>query len=384
MRSAGNAGFPRIKRLGIISSFRATRRRSRRKIYFFGQNNASGEIEAIIFLGSNAGKTVFSQTSSQVNAAYSGIIARQCLRAQAFIINELRRLTDWDDEETNDQIVQRIAAAIDLVGEPDIYAAYQEMVANQESDFTREKLMTAISMARDESTDRHRVNLLTVFAREGDITTCYPPLRRWVTWRLGVRPQRRPFIASPARILIGRLPTWLWLILGRTGTLCSFWARIIKAGPKWLGVSYLIPDNAIPLDVIYDWTDQNNKPSIWLIDDPETELCRIAVAMQKGKQPSNMTFLVVEQSAFHQSRNKPVRCPGKSLDKDLNTNKHYEIRVSTLYEAIHLVRIFSTGIPKNKYGLQKNSTGFRNERTICRSLNQARTYPVKGHKPRYV
>jgi len=143
-----------------------------KKIYFFGQNNASGEIEAIIFLGSNIGKTAFSQTSSQVNSAYAGIIARQCHRTQVFINNELRRL-DWDDEETNEQIVNRIAAAIDLVGEPGIYAACQEMIQNQESDFSRQKLMTAISMARDESTERHRVNLLAVFAREGDIATRY-------------------------------------------------------------------------------------------------------------------------------------------------------------------------------------------------------------------
>lgn len=143
-----------------------------KKVYFFGQSNASGEIEAIVFFGSNLEKPIFSATSSQINAAYAGIVARQCRRAQTFINQELRRL-HWEDEELNEQVIDRIAAAIDLVGEPGIYAAYQEMIANKESDFTRDKLMAAISTARDESTERHRVNLLSVFAREGDISTRY-------------------------------------------------------------------------------------------------------------------------------------------------------------------------------------------------------------------
>ena len=143
------------------------------KVYFFGHGNAaSGQIESLVVFGSNIGRQIFTVNSSDVNAAYTGIITRQCQRAQDFISNELRKL-EWDDEDTNERVVDTIAAAIDLVGEPGIYAACQELMAHQNHQLIFEKLLMAVSSAKDRSTDRHRVNLLSTFLHSSDAVARY-------------------------------------------------------------------------------------------------------------------------------------------------------------------------------------------------------------------
>jgi hypothetical protein len=114
----------------------------------------------------------FSTASSALNTTYVNILYRQCYRVQVFIGNQLHNL-EWQDEEANGQVVNRIAEAIDLVGEPGIYAAYQQLAASRNNRLAFETLLWAVSVAKDKSTERHRVTVLTEFSREPDQAVRY-------------------------------------------------------------------------------------------------------------------------------------------------------------------------------------------------------------------
>ena len=150
----------------------APRPKSAKKFFAFVQGSTDGQIEAMLVFGGNAIYPAFATGSSTMHAVYSGIIGRQCQRMEAFIGAELGKL-EWEDDEAADEAVERIAAAIDLVGEPGIYAAYQHLAATRDQRFPVEKLLSAISSAKDDSTERHRINLLYTYCRDADIFTRY-------------------------------------------------------------------------------------------------------------------------------------------------------------------------------------------------------------------
>ncbi len=86
----------------------------------------------------------------------------------------------------------------------------------------------------------------------------------------------------------------------------GYWARKITAGAAWFEVSDLIPDGAIPLSVLSDFGDPVAKPSVWLVGDLEASLRRVAAAVQKGKEPSNVVFRIVEETMLAE---RGVRAP---------------------------------------------------------------------------
>jgi hypothetical protein len=116
---------------------------------------------------SNLSWLSFSTASSGVNATYISILSRQCYRAQVFINNQLRKL-EWDGDESNAEVVGKIADAIDLVGEPALVAAYRDLLSHTKHLFRAEKLLRAIAEAKDDTTETYRAHVLEQFCHAQD------------------------------------------------------------------------------------------------------------------------------------------------------------------------------------------------------------------------
>jgi len=137
------------------------------KFYFLGQTNATGQVEALMLLGSNAAHAATTLGSSATNGLYAGIIMRQCERAGAFFGDELHKL-EWEGDNANAEIINRISDAIDLVGEPALAAACRELLSHSGYRLKAEKLLQAISAAKDDSTESYRAGILERFCQASD------------------------------------------------------------------------------------------------------------------------------------------------------------------------------------------------------------------------
>jgi hypothetical protein len=143
-----------------------------RLVYFTIHEATTNQTDNFLTSGTNVQHTTVSAASSSVNAMYAGIIGRQCWRARDFIASELSKL-EWEDEGENEKIVNRIAEAIDLIGEPGIYASCEQLLTNRTRHFTFSSLLRALSVAKDRSTEGYRVKLLLLLLRDADPATRY-------------------------------------------------------------------------------------------------------------------------------------------------------------------------------------------------------------------
>jgi hypothetical protein len=132
------------------------------------------DIDVVVLMGSNLTPhaNTSPSSSSDITVTYYDILSRQSQRTHNFIDIELRKL-EWDEDEINEEVVNRIANALDLVGEPGIWAAYLELTIRRKNRFTVEKLLLALSEAKDGSTERHRIAVLGLFSQASDAALRY-------------------------------------------------------------------------------------------------------------------------------------------------------------------------------------------------------------------
>lgn len=143
------------------------------KWYFAGQSNASGQIEAMVIFGANTGNAQSSLNSSvNISAAYNGLVSRQFCRAHNFIGDQLNQLSR-DDEENNDQLIEKIATAIDLLGEPALGAVWSILRGQETKRFVVEKLLEAVVAAKEESVEGYRANIVEGLCHSQDSNVRY-------------------------------------------------------------------------------------------------------------------------------------------------------------------------------------------------------------------
>jgi hypothetical protein len=138
------------------------------KFYFMGQTNATGHVESIMMLGSNAPCPVSAVGSSATSGLYAGIVMRQCERVGTYFENELHKI-EWEGDDRNtDVIINRLSDAIDLVGEPALAAACRELMSHTKYRFRMDKLLQAVAAAKDNTTEIYRARVLEQFCHASD------------------------------------------------------------------------------------------------------------------------------------------------------------------------------------------------------------------------
>jgi HEAT repeat protein len=100
----------------------------------------------------------------------------------AFIYQNLQQLDRYDDEY-NEKIIERIAEAIDLVGEPASCTAALDAKVLREDHFVFANLLLAIASSRHRDSESYRLEVLRAFAQNDD-----PQTRRAAIRALGRMP----------------------------------------------------------------------------------------------------------------------------------------------------------------------------------------------------
>ncbi len=127
----------------------------------------------------NFGSAPSSYTLSTVVNMYKKIFSDQCARVSAFIYDNLQQL-DRSDDDYNEKIIERIAEAIDLVGEPASCTAAIDANLLREDHFVFANLLLAIASSRHGETEGYRLKVLRDYAQSED-----PRTRRAATRALG-------------------------------------------------------------------------------------------------------------------------------------------------------------------------------------------------------
>jgi hypothetical protein len=122
----------------------------------------------------------------------------------------------------------------------------------------------------------------------------------------------------------------------------AYWARLIRNPGGWIGILPDIGADAIPLTVLADLSDKDGRVSVWLVDDLDASLRRVAAALQpKDRAPAKAIFRVIECARLTAlGIDEPTRTEGKSLDLALNTENHYILELTTNGHAIKVARAF--------------------------------------------
>jgi hypothetical protein len=113
---------------------------------------------------------------TSLTAMYKQILSNQCVRASAYICDSLERL-DRSDDDYNEGIIERIASAIDLVGEPAYCSAFAEATLLREDRFVFERLLLAVASSRHKETEPYRLEMLRRYAESPDARTRYSAVR---------------------------------------------------------------------------------------------------------------------------------------------------------------------------------------------------------------
>jgi hypothetical protein len=95
------------------------------------------------------------------------IVSAQCNRVNKLIYSQLEQL-DRSDDDRNEDIVDKIASIIDLVGEPASCTAAIEAKLLEDDPFTFERLLLAIATAHHKETEADRLKLLREYAAASD------------------------------------------------------------------------------------------------------------------------------------------------------------------------------------------------------------------------
>jgi len=118
----------------------------------------------------NFGAVPSSYTLSTVVNTYQKIFSDQCARVSSFIYNNLEQL-DRSDDDYNEKIIERIADAIDLVGEPASCTAAMDASLLREDHFVFASLLLAIASSRHRETEGYRLKVLRNYAESEDPRT---------------------------------------------------------------------------------------------------------------------------------------------------------------------------------------------------------------------
>ena len=122
----------------------------------------------------------------------------------------------------------------------------------------------------------------------------------------------------------------------------AYWARLIRNPSGWIGLPPDIAPDAIPLTVLADLSDKDGRVSVWLVDDVDASLLRVAAALQsKDKAPAKTTFRVMERTRLTAlGIDEPIKTEGKSLDQVLNNEYHYILQLLTNGQATKVAQAF--------------------------------------------
>jgi hypothetical protein len=101
---------------------------------------------------------------------YRRIFSEQCNRVSAFIYEHFEQLNRHDDD-CNEKIIERVASAIDLVGEPAFGAAYLEASVLRKDKFALEQLLFAVATAKGKETEAGRLEMLRGYVESSDPST---------------------------------------------------------------------------------------------------------------------------------------------------------------------------------------------------------------------
>jgi oligoendopeptidase F len=132
----------------------------------------------------NYGVTPASYTLSTMVNMYQKLFSDQSARVSTFIYDNLQQL-DRSDDEYNEKIIERIAEAIDLVGEPASCVAALDAKVLREDHFVFANLLLAIASSRHRDSESYRLEVLRAFAQNDD-----PQTRRAAIRALGRMPSR--------------------------------------------------------------------------------------------------------------------------------------------------------------------------------------------------
>jgi hypothetical protein len=124
----------------------------------------------------NFGVAPSSYTLSAVVNMYQKIFSDQCARVSSFIYDNLEQL-DRSDDDYNEKIIERIAEAIDLVGEPASYTATIDANILREDHFVFSRLLLAIASSRHRETEAYRLEVLRGYAQNEDVRTRHAAIR---------------------------------------------------------------------------------------------------------------------------------------------------------------------------------------------------------------
>ena len=100
---------------------------------------------------------------------YQKIMSEQCVRTSSLIFESLGQL-DYENDDYNEQVVERIADAIDLVGEPAYCTALLEARHLQDR-FAFGYLLLGIASSKSKETETHRLRTLCGYTEDSDYRT---------------------------------------------------------------------------------------------------------------------------------------------------------------------------------------------------------------------
>jgi hypothetical protein len=115
----------------------------------------------------NRALTPSSYTFVTTTDQYMKIFSAQCDRVSTFISGELEQL-DRSDDNYNEEVVDKIAFVINLVGEPAYMTASLEAKLLQEDRLRFGKLLLAIGSSTHKETEALRAEFLGKYATSGD------------------------------------------------------------------------------------------------------------------------------------------------------------------------------------------------------------------------
>jgi hypothetical protein len=126
--------------------------------------------------------------TADLSQTYIDILRRQYNRVCRFLEDAVNHLNSTDDD-FNEEVVEQIAAIIDLVGEPALFAVDQQLKSPQRDYSTAEKFLLAIASARENETEDARTAVIAEHAQAKDNAIRYAAVHALA--RLGTKDARR-------------------------------------------------------------------------------------------------------------------------------------------------------------------------------------------------